>query len=159
MLMISSCVLAEPACILSRIRATRVQVKRTKTNNNNDNPVFQLLCLQEDASKSNRTEQWRLHIHGAVTIYSRSSEAEGDEESEGTQERFWSDSILMQPHTKEVLVLPPPPKSISTTFSLVFDRNITSKTTSPPFQGPIHDVVFLPLCNFFSSSTLPFLLP
>lgn len=67
-------------------------------------------------------------------IYSRSSEAEGDKESEGTQERFWSDSILMQLHTKEVLVLPPPPKSISTTFSLVFDRNITSKTTFPPFR-------------------------
>lgn len=62
-LMISSCVLAEPACILCRVRATHVQVKRTKTNNNN--PVFQLSCLQEDASKSNRTEQWRLYIHGA----------------------------------------------------------------------------------------------
>lgn len=63
MLMISSCVLAEPACILCRIRATRLQVKRTKTNNNN--PVFQLLCLQEDASEPNRTEQCRLYIHGA----------------------------------------------------------------------------------------------
>lgn len=150
-LMMNSCLLAELAWIFRRTHAASI-----KKIQNNRQKASSRYCTIYKSMQSNRSEQWRLDVHAAFVVHSRGSKAERDKESPATLQRFRFDSILMQRHTKEVLVLPPPPKSISTTFALLFDRNMTSKTTFFLFQGLFIMVFFFHLATFPPPALTPF---